>query len=115
MMLVGEHQTPETPLTAPPSNGRFGPTIQTFMEPPAAMPTTPVPGGDLRVWKTATIATFNALAMVLAARFVVLVAVIGGVVLTYMALDHPDPYRLGALAIYSVFIVGPTIVLAGLR
>jgi hypothetical protein len=57
-------------------------------------------------------AVINTVAIVLAVRFIVLVAVIGGVALTYMALGNPDPYRLGALAIYSMAIVGPTIWLA---
>lgn len=52
---------------------------------------------------------------VLSLRLQVLVATIGAIVLTKMALDNPDPYRLGALAIYSIFIVGPTIWLAGKR
>ena len=61
------------------------------------------------------LAVINTVALVLALRFIVLIAVIGGVVLTYMALDHPDPYRLGALAIYCLAIVIPSMALAARR
>lgn len=63
-------------------------------------------------WKAGVIGAMNALALVLAARFAVLVAIVGGIVLTAIALTSPDPYKLGALAIYAAFIV-PTIWLAG--
>lgn len=55
---------------------------------------------------------FNALALVIAARLILLVAVGGAIGLTYLALLNPDPYRLGALAIYTVAVVMPTVWLA---
>jgi hypothetical protein len=55
----------------------------------------------------------DALALVLALRMIVMIAIVGGIALTWLALRDPDPYRLGALAIYAVSIVLPTIWLAG--
>jgi hypothetical protein len=49
---------------------------------------------------------------VLSARLVVLVGVIGGIGLTWLALQEPDPIRLGALAIYAVAVVIPCVWLA---
>jgi hypothetical protein len=51
----------------------------------------------------------NVMIMITAARFTVLVAVVGGIVLTAIALDGPDPWRLGALAIYTVAVVVPVV------
>lgn len=53
--------------------------------------------------------TFNVACKILAARLIVLVGVIGGIGLTWLALAHPDPYRLGALAIYAAGVLIPTI------
>ena len=64
-------------------------------------------------WKAGVLGAFNAMALVLAARIAVLVAIGGGIALTWLALSNPDPYRLGALAIYSLSVVVPTIWLAG--
>ena len=63
-------------------------------------------------WKAGLLGAVNVLVKVLAARFVVLVAVSGGIWLTWTALAQPDPYRLGALAIYALAVVCPTIYLA---
>lgn len=60
-------------------------------------------------------AVLNAVALVLAVRVITLAAVLGGVTIAYMTLDHPDPYRLGALAIYSLAVVLPCVWLASRR
>lgn len=52
---------------------------------------------------------------VLALRLVVLVAICGGIGLTWTALSSPDPFRLGALAIYGLAVVIPVVWLAGRR
>lgn len=57
----------------------------------------------------------NVAVTVLSVRLVVLVAVAGGIGLTWLALQEPDPLRLGALAIYTVAVVIPCIWLAGRR
>ena len=53
--------------------------------------------------------------MLLASRIIVLVSVTGGIGLTVLALGQPDPFRLGALAIYAGAIVCPSIWLASRR
>ena len=63
-------------------------------------------------WKAGVLGAVNVIVKVLAARLVVLVAVSGGIGLTWVALEQPDPYRLGALAIYALAVVCPTIYLA---
>lgn len=55
---------------------------------------------------------FNVLALVLAIRFTLLVAVIGAIWLTVIVEASPDPWRLGALAIYAVAVVIPAVWLA---
>lgn len=57
----------------------------------------------------------NVLINVVAVRIIVLVAVCGGIALTIIALGTPDPWRLGALAIYSVAVVIPVVWLASRR
>jgi len=54
----------------------------------------------------------NVLTKVLAARLIVLVGVAGGIALAWLALSDPDPLRLGVLAIYAIFVVGPSVWLA---
>lgn len=60
-------------------------------------------------------ATLNALSLVLAVRLTLLVGVCGAIVLAYLALAASDPYKLGALAIYSVVVVVPLVWLAARR
>lgn len=55
----------------------------------------------------------NAFALVVGARAIVLVAVFGGIGLTWLALQNPDPYKLGALAIYTLAVLCPVVWLAG--
>jgi hypothetical protein len=59
------------------------------------------------------IGAFNVLTLVLAVRLTLLVAVSGGIALAYLAVQSADPYRLGALLIYSLGVVGPVVWLAG--
>jgi hypothetical protein len=60
-------------------------------------------------WKAGVLGALNVMIMITAARFVVLIAVIGGIVLTAIALDGADPWRLVALAIYAVAVVVPVV------
>lgn len=55
------------------------------------------------------------ISQVLALRLLVLVAIAGGIGLTWLTLMSPEPFRLGALAIYGILIVLPTVWLAGTR
>ena len=63
-------------------------------------------------WKAGVLGTINVLIRVVSARAIVLVAVGGDIVLTSTALVSPDPWRLGALAIYSLAVVVPVVWLA---
>lgn len=51
----------------------------------------------------------NALSVVLSVRLTLLVSVCGMIVLAYLALVQPDPYRLGALALFGVLGVLPVV------
>jgi hypothetical protein len=55
----------------------------------------------------------NTITAVLAQRLIVLVAVIGGIWLSYLGLQQPDVYKLGVLLIYAIGVVGTSIWLAG--
>lgn len=66
-------------------------------------------------WKAAVMGALNVLVQVLAVRMILLVAVVGGIFLTWLALQAPDPYRLGALAIYCAAVVVPTVWIASNR
>jgi hypothetical protein len=64
-------------------------------------------------WRAGVIGAVNVASMILAARLIVLISVLGGIVLTWTALADPNGYRLGALAIYSLCVVGSSVWLAG--
>lgn len=66
-------------------------------------------------WKAGVLAAINVLVLVTAVRIIVLVAVGGGVMLTAITLAEPDPWRLGALAIYALAVVVPAVWLASQR
>ena len=68
-----------------------------------------------QAWKAGMLAAINVLTAVLSARLVVLVAVAGAIALTVLALQTPDPYRLGALGIYALGVVVPSIWMACTR
>lgn len=57
----------------------------------------------------------NVVTAVLAVRLILLVCVCGAIALAYLALMQPDPYRLGALAIYAVAVVLPLVWLSSRR
>ena len=58
-------------------------------------------------------AAIHALSYVIAARLIVLVAVAGGIWLTWVATQYPDMGELIALGIYCGLVVIPCIWLAG--
>ena len=66
-------------------------------------------------WKAGVMGALNVIAVVLAVRFILLVAVAGAIILTVIAINVPDPWRLGALAIYAVTVVVPTVRLSSRR
>lgn len=65
-------------------------------------------------WKAGMLGSINVLVKVLAARAIVMIAVIGGIVLALPALNQPDWFRVGILAVYCVGVVFPAAVLAAL-
>lgn len=82
------------------------------LSPSNSIPTTPRRDD---AWKGAVIGSVNVLAAVLAARFILLLATVGGAALTWLALAQPDVRRLAALAIYTVTIELPLVWLASKR
>lgn len=66
-------------------------------------------------WKAGVLGAINVLVAVIAARFILLAAVIGAIVVAYITIEAPDPWRLGALAVYAVTVVGPCVWLASRR
>lgn len=63
-------------------------------------------------WKAGVLGTIDVLIRVVSTRSIVLVAVGGGIVLASSALNNPDPWRLGVLAIYAAAVVIPVVWLA---
>jgi hypothetical protein len=63
-------------------------------------------------WKHGVMGALSVVAQVLALRLLVLIAIVGQIWLTYLALGDPNPFRLIALGIYGASVVIPTIYLA---
>jgi hypothetical protein len=58
-------------------------------------------------WKAAVLGSLNVLFVILAVRAILLVAVIGAIYLTIIATTTPDPWRMGAVAVYAIIVVVP--------
>lgn len=58
-------------------------------------------------WKAGVLGSLNVLFVILAVRAILLVAVIGAIYLTIIATTTPDPWRMGAVAVYAVIVVVP--------
>lgn len=80
----------------------------------SATGTTP-PNARAQAWQAGALGAINVLSVLLAVRLTLLVAVCGAISLAYLALASADPYKLGALAIYSVVVVVPLVWLAARR
>ena len=63
-------------------------------------------------WRAGVLGAVNVLAIVLSVRLTALVAVAGGIALTAIALQSPDPYRIGAVTTYGLLVCLPTLWLA---
>ena len=106
MQLVGERQMPDpVPLSS---------LIGQSQTIPTTIQTTPPNPAD-RAWRAAVIGSLNVLFVILAVRALVLVAIIGAIILATRVMATPDPWRLGALAIYAVAVVLPTVWLSSRR
>lgn len=109
MQLVAEKQLPD-PLPPPSTSNPTTPTttipVQTQLEFQKEVLTR-------TAWRASVLGALNVITAVLAVRLIVLVGVGGGIALTYIALQQPDQWRLGALAIYGVLVMVPVVWLAG--
>jgi hypothetical protein len=116
MELVGQREIPEAPslstliASQATSTTTAGPTTQ------------PKPAANLQAeyvhraaWKAAMMGTLNVLIAVIAVRFALLVSIIGAIVLTYITIEAPDPWRLAALGVYTALVVLPATWLASRR
>ena len=63
-------------------------------------------------WKAGVLGSLNVLVAVIAIRFILLAAVAGAIVLTYITIEAPDPWRLAALGVYMALVVLPATWLA---
>jgi hypothetical protein len=66
-------------------------------------------------WRTGVLGALNALFVVLAIRLILLVATVGAIILATAVMASPDPWRLGALAIYTLVVVVPMVWLSSRR
>jgi hypothetical protein len=66
-------------------------------------------------WKAGVLGAINVLVAVVAVRFALLVSIIGAIVLTYITIEAPDPWRLAALGVYTALVVLPATWLASRR
>jgi uncharacterized BrkB/YihY/UPF0761 family membrane protein len=107
MQLVGERQIPDT-ATLSEVIAKAATTSQTPAK-PVSRETEYV---HRAAWKAGVLGAFNVLAIILAIRFTLLVAVIGAIILALAVEREPDPWRLGALGVYALVVVLPTVWLA---
>lgn len=68
-----------------------------------------------RSWKAGVIGALNLASAILAARLILLLAVLGAVGLDWIALAEPDPVRLAAIGIYGGMVVLPVVWVASRR
>ena len=92
-------------------------TVQPAIGPGDPMATVPPPIQnqaeiEFKAWKQGVMGSINVLFRVLSARVIVLIAVSGGIALTWVALADPNLYRLGAMMIYAIGMVGGSVWLA---
>jgi hypothetical protein len=66
-------------------------------------------------WKASVMATLNTLFIVLSVRLILLVSIIGAIIVVSRVVAAPDPWRLGALAIYTLVVVVPMVWLSSRR
>jgi hypothetical protein len=69
------------------------------------MAPTPGEAPSDRAWRAGVLGAINAMSQVLAARFLVLVAVAGAIFLAWTVVQSPDPYKLSVLGIYMVAVI----------
>jgi hypothetical protein len=105
MQVVGERRLPDD---APPQ-----PSLQTMMN--QATTTTANMQAEYvarAAWKHGVLASINVLVLILSARLIMLISVMGGIALTWLVLQRADTFQLIALAVYCVGVVFPALWLA---
>lgn len=60
-------------------------------------------------WKQGVLGALNFAALILSVRLILLVAVVGGLLLTWQTLADPQMYRVIAISAYMVLIVLPVV------
>lgn len=66
-------------------------------------------------WKAGVLGALNVATAILAVRLILLVAICGAVVLSYLVLQQPGPYPVAVLGVYTGVVVVPLIWLAARR
>ena len=64
-------------------------------------------------WRAGVLGSLTVAIRILAARSILLFAVLGAIGLAWLALSASDYVRLAALALYTITVVGPLVWLAG--
>lgn len=111
MQLVAEREVPDPQQASQLTMQQLATTTETSTPKPVPSPEY----AQRAAWKQGVLGAVNVLALVLAVRIILLVAVIGAICLTVIAIRDPDPWRLGALAIFAMTVVIPTVWLSGRR
>lgn len=63
-------------------------------------------------WKAGVLGSLNVLIAVIAARFILMLAIVGAVALAWVGISNPDPWRVSILAAYAILVVIPMVWLA---
>lgn len=111
MQLVAERQVPD-----PPSLTDLMKTATTTTSP--SQPSVQAEAMHRMAWKAGVIGAFNALAVILAVRLILLVAVIGALILAWTVLKASEPVAIPALvmlAVYCALVVIPVVWLSAHR
>jgi hypothetical protein len=107
MQVIADQQIPDSPVTESPNPIPAMPT-------PSGAPLPNLQGEYIHraAWRAGVLGSLNFAAKILAARAIVLIAVLGGIGLTWTALADPNGYRIGVMAIYAVGAIGGSVWLA---
>lgn len=113
MLLVQEQNLPDPPPTPAGTGSQAAPTPpmpQREMRNPTANPNSAAFQNEVmsrRAWRASVIGSLNVAAMILAARFILLLATLGAFVLAYIATQSAQPLQLVAVGIYLLGVVFP--------
>lgn len=115
MQVVAERRVADSNPATTPTTLELTPGVPRTTSPPPTNAQTSSDVAELQAraaWKRGVLGAINVLALVLAGRVLVLVAIAGAIFLTWLSLGNPDPYRLTALGIYCAAVVMPCVWLA---